>query len=102
MSTIVAKDGKDQMVRVSHEQVLRRVGEDRKLVQTIRERQKKWKGHILRHEGLLKDVIEGRMEGKRPGGRRRMKRLDNIRGRHSYQELKERAQDREAWRNYLI
>ena len=28
-----------------------------------------------------------------------MKLLDKIRGRHSYQELKEKAQEREAWRS---
>ena len=48
------------------------------------------------------DVIEGRMEEKRPKGRCRRKMLDKRRERHSYQELKEKAQDREAQRNYMI
>ena len=49
--------------------------------------------HFKTSRIALEDVIEGRMEGKRPRGRHRMKMVDNIRGRHSYQELKERAQN---------
>ena len=45
--------------RVSNDEVLRIVGEERMLIKTCKERQKKWIGHILRHGGLLKDVIEG-------------------------------------------
>ena len=58
--------------RVSNDEVLRIVGEERMLIKTCKERQKKWMGHILRHDGLLKDVIEGRLEGKRPRGRKRI------------------------------
>ena len=51
--------------RVSNDEVLMRiVGEERMLIRTCKERQKKWIGHILRHDGLLKDVIEGRLEEK--------------------------------------
>jgi len=47
----------------------------------------------LRHEGLLRDVIEGKMQGKRPRGRPRI---------GMFYELKEgsyerRAEDRERW-----
>jgi len=31
----------------------------------------KWMGHVLRHDGLLNDVLEGRMLGKRTRGRKR-------------------------------
>jgi len=30
----------------------------------IRQRQRHWTGHILRHESLLLDTIEGRMKGR--------------------------------------
>ena len=53
--------------RVSNDEVLRIVGEERTLIKTCKERQKKWIGHILRHDGLLKDVIEGRLEQKEKG-----------------------------------
>ena len=88
--------------RVSNDEVLRIVGEERMLIKTCKERQKKWIGHILRHDGLLKDVIEGRLEGKRPRGRKRIMMLDSIKGREPYQRMKERAQDRQGWSDYQI
>jgi len=33
------------------------------MVSLIIIRKKNWIGHILRHEGLLRDVIEGKMQG---------------------------------------
>ena len=44
----------------------------------IRSRKKNWIGHILRGDGLLKEVMEGRMEGKRGRGRPRIGMLDEL------------------------
>src|SRR5580698_10282718 len=63
--------------RKTNEEVLDIVGEERSLIETIVRRKKNWIGHILR-EGLLKDVIEGRMEGKPPRGRKRIGMLDDL------------------------
>ena len=41
----------------------RRMKENRCLITTIYRRQKNWIGHILREDGLLRDVMEGRMMG---------------------------------------
>ena len=46
-------------------EVLDRIGEERTMLKTIRERQKKWIGHTLRGDNLLKTVIEGKMEAKK-------------------------------------
>ena len=56
--------------RISNEVVLGRVGVERELITTLRNRKKSWIGHVLRGDGLLKEVIEGRMEGSKPRGRR--------------------------------
>src|SRR5258708_24765701 len=64
------------MDKKTNEEILHAVGEERSLVRTIVNRKKSWIGHILRGGGLLKDVIEGRMEGKRVRGRKRMGMLD--------------------------
>lgn len=40
--------------------VLPEVGEEQKLVTTWNENQKKWIGHVLRHDALLGDIVEGR------------------------------------------
>src|SRR6218665_524374 len=60
-------------------------------------RQKKWIGHTLRGESLLKTVIEGKMLGKRSRGRPRQMMLDGMMV-EGYRKLKEQAQQREEWR----
>ena len=56
--------------------VLLLVNEERSLIDTIRQRQKNWIGHILRGESLLRTVLEGRIPGKKTRGRPRMMLLD--------------------------
>ena len=68
----------------TNQQVLEIVGERRTLIETITGKKKKWIGHILRRDSLLKEVIEGRMEGQRPKGRRRVMMLDDLKMKDSY------------------
>ena len=51
--------------RVTNDEVLNRVNEERILRETIRRRKKNWFGHILRGNNMLRDVLEGKMNGKR-------------------------------------
>ena len=54
---------------------------------------------MLRGNGLLKEIIEGRIVGKRPRGRKRAMMLDDMKeGKELYAEMKERARHRENWR----
>ena len=63
-------------------------------------RKKNWIGHVVRGEGLLKVVLEGRMEGKRPRGRPRMGMIDElIEG--SYGDMKRMAEDRQKWKLWM-
>ena len=95
-----------RMARVSwkdkktNEEVLQMVNERRSLLQTILERKKNWIGHVLRGEGLMMEVMEGRMEGKRGKGRKRIGMLEDIIV-NSYVETKRKAQDRSEWRSWL-
>ena len=66
---------------MTNEQVLEIVKEKRTLIDVIRSRKKKWIGHVLRGNGLLKEIIEGRIVGKR-----------------DYAEMKEIARDRDNCR----
>src|SRR5260221_10045800 len=49
----------------TNEEVLNMVSEKRKLMETIRKRQKNWIGHILRKDSLLTTVLEGRIQGEK-------------------------------------
>ena len=54
--------------KITNEEVLRRVGEKRSMVETMIRRKKNWMGHIMRGDGLMKEVMEGKMEGKKGPG----------------------------------
>jgi hypothetical protein len=84
----------------TNQEVLRLVGEDLQIVETIIRRKKNWIGHILRGDSLLKDTIEGRMEGKRPRGRPRIGMLDELKE-DSYDAMKRLAEDRQQWRCWM-
>ena len=69
------------------------------MVDRIVIRKKNWIGHVLRGNGLLKEVIEGKMEGRKPRGRRRIGMLDELKG-GGYYEMKRRTENRDEWRRW--
>jgi len=77
---------------VRNEEVLLRVNEQRNILLEIRKRKANWIGHILRRNCLLKQVIEGKIEGQIEvtgrRGRRRKKLLDGRKYSRGYCELK--------------
>jgi hypothetical protein len=91
--------------RVRNEEVLHRVKEERNIQHTIKRRKANWIGHILRRNGLLKHVIEGKLEGRIEmtgrRGRRRKQLLDDLMEKRRYWKLKEEALDRSIWRTRL-
>jgi hypothetical protein len=62
---------------VRNEGVLRRIKEERNILQTVKGRKADWIGHILRRNCLLKQVFEGKVEGTGRRGRRYKQLLDN-------------------------
>ena len=86
--------------KVTNEDVLRRVGIEIQLIYMLRSRKKSWIGHVLRENSLLKEVLEGTMEGRRVKGRPRLGMLDEIKE-GSYVDMKRRSEDREGWKNYM-
>ena len=60
-------------------QVLKRIGEKRTLVNKILCRKPKWIGHILRRVYLLRDAIEGQITEVKVVGRRRTQDFDDLR-----------------------
>jgi hypothetical protein len=81
-------------------EVLKDIGQKRNFITTILKRKKNWIGHVLRHEGLMRDVMEGKMEGKRSRGRVRFGMIDEIKE-GGYASMKKRAQDRVSWRSWM-
>ena len=51
--------------KVSNSEVLNRVNENRCVISTINWQKRRWLGHVLWHDVLYRDVLEGRMTGKR-------------------------------------
>ena len=85
----------------TNEEILQMVEKEKEIMDTVRSRQKRWLGHILRHDSLLRITLEGQIQGKKVYGRPRTMLLDwllkteedNI----SYEGLKMSAQDRSRW-----
>ena len=86
--------------RKTNKEVLEMIDEQRSLMDRIIRSKKKWIGHIVRGDGLLKEVIEGRMVGKRPRGRKRIGFLNLIK-KGTYGEMKRMAEDRNVWRSWM-
>ena len=85
---------------ITNEVVLRRLQENRSLISNALKRKANWIGHILRRNGLLHDILEGKMEGGNASrlGRRRIQILDDLKNGKRYWELKEEVENREGWR----
>ena len=49
----------------ANEEVLQMVDAEREMMDMHRSRQKRWLGHILRHDSLLRTTLEGRIQGKK-------------------------------------
>ena len=84
--------------KIRNEAVLERVGEERIMLKLIRKRKRNWLGHWLRRNCLMKDALEGMVNGKKVRGRRRYQMIDNIKIYGSYVETKRKAENRKDWR----
>lgn len=92
--------------KIRNEEVLRRINKDRQLFDTIKKRKTAYFGHIMRNEkyNFLQLIIEGKIEGRRGIGRKKMSWLRNIRqwtGLHNIQTLIHTARDRVAMENVV-
>jgi len=67
--------------------VLQRANETRSISDTLWHRTHSWLGHVQKHNGFLKDILEVQMIGKRTYGFCWKK----------YAELERRAEDRKWW-----
>ena len=97
----------------SNEEVLRKAKAERSLIRTIRERQMKFMGHIMRKEMLENLTLTGRIEGKRSRGRPRLTYLGSLKchieksipseekRKAGTEELLHLTRDRKLWRSMI-
>ena len=55
----------------TNEEILQMAETEREIMDTVRSRQKRWLGHILRHYSLRRIMFEGQIQGKKVHGRPR-------------------------------
>ena len=88
----------------TNEEVLEMANSDREILGSIRGRQLRFVGHILRREGLEKSVIEGKMKGRKSRGRPRRNYVEEVKklvGEDNIRNLKNLAEDRSLWHNHV-
>jgi len=81
--------------KVSNSEVLNRVKENSCIINTINQWKHRWLGHVLRHDVLLRDILEGRMTGKCTRSRKRLQLMSNIC--EGYETAKKQAEYRCLW-----
>ena len=84
--------------KIKNAVVLERVGEGRIMLELTRKRERIWLGHWLRRNCLLKDALEGMINGKKVRDRRRYQIIDNIMINGLYEDTKRKAEKRVEWR----
>ena len=85
--------------KIKNAVVLERVGEGRKILELIRKRKRNWLRHYRRKNCLLKDALEGMVNGKKVQGRRRYQMIDKIMINGLYEGMKRKAEKRVVeWR----
>ena len=86
--------------KITNEQVLEKFQTKRQLLDIIKTRKMCFFGHIKRHDTIIKEILEGKVEGRRGRGRPRAAWPDNIRtwADCSLAECTRRARDRVLWR----
>ena len=66
--------------RITNEEILNRVQEERSIWNIIKKRRDRMIGHILRHGGLIQMIIERMVQGKRSKGSPRHTYVEQIVG----------------------
>jgi len=83
---------------VTNEDVWNKVNESKNMLNAIRQRKRKWIGHVLRHDKFLQEIFEGRMKGRPTRGRKGTQLLDDLADVKDYASLKREAEDKSMWR----
>ena len=93
MSNVLWRD------RITNEEVLRRLGTKRQLLEKIKKRKCRYYGHIKRKNNILTMAMEGKVKGRRPRGRPRNTWFKDIKvwTDQTAHECTKKAADRHLW-----
>ena len=64
----------------TNESVLKEIGTERKILETMKRRKLQYFGHVVRARNLCTHILQGFVEGKRSRGRQRRRWIDDIKG----------------------
>ena len=84
--------------KIKNAVVAERVGEGRTMLELIKKRKRNCLGHWLRRNFLVKDAVEGMVNGKKVRGRRRYQMIDNIIIYGLYANTERKAEKRVEWK----
>ena len=100
-----------RMMRVSwterrtNESIFEEIGKERELLRTIRRRQMRFLGHVMRREQLENLSLTGRICGERGRGRPRVKYMDGLKkkigGGWRTGEILQMTRDRDVWKSMV-
>ena len=88
----MGKDGACKMEKIKYSVVLERVGEGRIMLEMMKKKKRNWLSHWLRWICLLKDALEGLVNGNKVRGRRRYQMIELHYGKWSV-----RRYEKEGW-----
>ena len=89
--------------RTTNTEVLRRMRTERSLMNNIKKRKMEYFGHIIRKGALQREIMDGKIDGKRGRGRPRQSWTSNIKmwTGMEYKECVRTAQERKEWRSVV-
>ena len=89
--------------RTTNTEVLRRMRTERSLMNNIKKRKMEYFGHIIRKGALQREIMDGKIDGKRGRGRPRQSWTSNIKmwTGMEYRECVRTAQERKEWRSVV-
>ncbi len=94
--------GVTRLDKIRNEEIRRRTGCHRTIVQVVCERQHRWLGHVLRmhDERIARTVLQGKVEGTRRRGKPRATWMGTVKdcSGMSLHQASIEAQDRARWR----
>jgi len=83
--------------KITNEEVRKRIREEKSILRTVQQRKPNRLGKVLRHDGMLLTILEGRTMGKKQRGRRIIQMIDDIVEKESYVKTKRKVEDRRQW-----